>query len=350
MMDPVEPQPGDLTEDRLAVVQRDVLDVVLRPQQRSRVGKLLLAIVLGVGGVLVALAIGAASGSPVVTLIIVAVSIVVLVVVATHQARLKRERRSANILRNWDLAGPHAAIAAELDQSVQELDDSAPAMLAKALAAGGRTGMTIRLLRTAEPNPPQPIVERFEACPLDETDPLLIELQRDDPGIPRGELPDSGDAASVGRSARRRFRLAGGWWLVLWFGFFGCRSVIEAWRAGRITSGLVFWIGLLLFMLLVPREFFHKSNQWLAVPGGVIVRVGSWRNRVFKLVRLARPESVFVAKPIRWQKLWEVTIASKVAAYSERFTATEMRFLIRAWLSPLEPPQVEELSDLRGEG
>jgi hypothetical protein len=99
---------------------------------------------------------------------------------------------------------------------------------------------------------------------------------------------------------------------------------------------LAFLIGLWLWRLWRPEE-------WYIVPGAVVVRSSAWNSSKWQLHLLARADSVLVY----WRDLRLVAIAdTRGRSFTRHATPVEAETAIRAWLSPLPPPKLEQLSDL----
>ena len=84
-------------------------------------------------------------------------------------------------------------------------------------------------------------------------------------------------------------------------------------------------------------------KQWLVVPGGIIVRTATWRSAEWKLHIFRREECVL----LHWIDTNMLAVAGENGQhFTRRVSPAVADFAIRAWLSPLEPPAAERLSDL----
>jgi hypothetical protein len=129
--------------------------------------------------------------------------------------------------------------------------------------------------------------------------------------------------------------------------FFWLLQAYHAAIAWKLSFHFFFWTVLLLLSLLGVggRGAWRMSQQWLLVPGGLVVRTSSFRRRGWKVHLFVRSRSALVA--YRQMKLrWTICVADPEANQMTMITPTECHALLRAWLSPLEPPDPDRLSDL----
>lgn len=128
---------------------------------------------------------------------------------------------------------------------------------------------------------------------------------------------------------------------------FGFNVVIHAIRSiatRQVTWELIWWAGILAVMLFgVGRSW--REPTFLAVPGGIISRKlkGIQRDPQVHLF-VARESILCVYRATRL--LWVVAVADQHDAKWAAVTPTEARFAMAAWLSPLDPPTPEQLSEL----
>ena len=90
----------------------------------------------------------------------------------------------------------------------------------------------------------------------------------------------------------------------------------------------------------------RHNRQFLLVPGGLVVRKtvrkapSEWNVHVH-----ARISSVLLVHH-KAKHSWLICVADAKARNTVLVTKAEVEMLLRAWLSPLMPPAVEQLSDL----
>lgn len=208
--------------------------------------------------------------------------------------------------------------------------------IAKRLALEGRYGATVRIAAEDQADPIEPMDVPFE--------PRLLESGFSKHGS-NAALVD--DPMTVSRRVRRNLLLKGGWIIVvafvLNFGF----AAIDAYRQWRITLPLIAWSLAFVAVLFLPARWrWAAGKQWLVVPGGLILRKSSWRSDKWRLHVFDRTRAVLLIYKLRRHQ-WALCVADDQESDSAVGTKEELEFALRAWLSPLGPPPVERLSDLR---
>jgi hypothetical protein len=223
--------------------------------------------------------------------------------------------------------------------------------MTRILAQRGRLGAIIRLLPTAEVFPVTALNQPFEPMSLDESDPLFEYLSPMNsrrerlPGEPSPARPVPPDA--MRRRLSRNVHLRGGW-LPLGLGAVLLAGLVwESVEVGTITIDLaVFLLLALVLWAQLDGWTVISREQFLAAPGALIVRrAGLWRSN-WRVHVFDRRRAVLTVYQIR-KSIWELTVADAATQASVRGTKREMQFALGAWLSPLEPPSAEQLTDLR---
>ncbi|MGD2111342.1 MAG: hypothetical protein PVI86_18345 [Phycisphaerae bacterium] len=221
------------------------------------------------------------------------------------------------------------------------------------LTCTGRFGDTIRNCPPTHARPIEPIEVPFEARPLNESDPSVAELERSleenpdadllDPDALRDPEPERRGASQI----RRSVTLAGGWWvpalLVLPLTF----AAMDSFARREVTWALIVWTVILvsfLFGRTASADAF-STTQWFVVPGGLLLRRFKRGNGGWQLHLFERQESLLIAHRGEFNR-WTITVGDADCAGQIFVTQTEADFLLRAWLSPIPPPPVEQLSDL----
>ena len=192
---------------------------------------------------------------------------------------------------------------------------------------------------------PPPWQTPFEPIPLRQREPALLALRAED-AAPRSRVREYWDrlCETHGHSRRQRVILVAAW--VLFMAVALILSVYWALRdmlVGKVPEMfLALWpmtaylIGLWLWRLWHPVE-------WYIVPGAVLVRSSAWNSSKWQLHLLSRADSVLVY----WHDLRLLAIADTMGrSFARPATPIESETAIRAWLSPLPPPTLEQLSDL----
>lgn len=233
-------------------------------------------------------------------------------------------------------------------------------VLTRSLARSGRKGVTLRLCTSDFARPLRPLAVPIEPLPLDESVPSVAQLgdaNRNDFENPCGEgeihasdadesrTPDEFDFR---RRLKRNVMLQGGRWVFVLFLFSWTCFALEALLTWRITWTFVLWTAMLGSFAFGPggRGAWSVAQQWLIVPGGLIARRsnrrGGWDVHLFN-----RRTGVLTAYR-HTPSHWFISVADTEKNQTAIVTPTEATALLRAWLSPLEPPPPERLQELTG--
>ena len=116
-----------------------------------------------------------------------------------------------------------------------------------------------------------------------------------------------------------------------------------------IAAGVVVAMFTLLPWLVNPRTggLAWIRGRWMLIPAGLLVLEPSGSTYRPHILRAA--DSLLLAREIGGLfPLWLVLVRDGARMTTGRLTPTELRMLLAAWLSPLEPPKPEQLSDLTG--
>ncbi len=216
------------------------------------------------------------------------------------------------------------------------------------IVAAGLVGATIRVCKSKLAIGIDPIVHRFEPVVLDEAEDAFVELMEasEDGAATAGEGPaqTAGERRSI-RRLKSRLRQFGGWGPLVMAAVFSARYFVELARFGRISVGLFVWTAVIAMWVMRLSGSGFRSNQWFAVPGGVAVRRARRGTHDWDVTVYSRRESVLCAYTLP-RKLWMVMVSGAGLRAARAFTRAETEMLLRAWLSPLEPPEAGMLSDL----
>lgn len=216
-----------------------------------------------------------------------------------------------------------------------------------ALSACGRHNSALRIAPKERDGSLKPFELPFEAQALDEADPNFIQLESlGDVGIGESspQAPDFVADDATWRRVKRNVVLRGGWLVA---GMFLCAALPNAWlsyRRGNINLNLVIYFGLFLLTLFGTTGSWSSRKQWLALPGGLLLRKAKWRGQQWRLY-LFQPRDSVLALYRQNKRLWVLFIAQGDLFERTSLTNREADFVLRAWLSPLSPP-VEKLTDL----
>lgn len=222
----------------------------------------------------------------------------------------------------------------------------------KTLAAEGRLGTTIRIAPRGQVTPIDAISVPFEPRQLTEVAEVQsagswqTDTHSDADGAAGSHLAGNTSPAAVPCGLRRSFILKGGWilfaiWIINWL-----IAVFDSFRRRRVTIHLICWtLSLLVFLLIPVGSNWLASKQWLAVPGGIVMRKGAWLKRRWGIHLFDRRRSVLLMYKLH-RRQWALVVADADACESTIGTKPELEATLRAWLSPLSPPKPEQLSEL----
>lgn len=254
-------------------------------------------------------------------------------------------------------ANPHFPVAQLAERSFAERSLLGPErrleLLARALAATGRVGETIRNCPLKHVTPIEPITVPFEPLPLDDD-----ELSFDEPGRP---LDDQPDADLLEPEALERLRAEGsgearpeqkarkgvGWFTAGLLVLPTTAGAMHAFVRGEITWPAILFSVIVLFALIGWGQAtgLLVEKEWLIVPSGLVLREARLRSTKWDLHLFDRRDSVLIAHRVNSDR-WIVFVTGAEGARKATLTSSQADFLLRAWLSPLPPPRVEQLTDL----
>lgn len=220
-------------------------------------------------------------------------------------------------------------------------------MFTTRLARAGFTNIVLRVARPRSLAPIEPFTELFEPQPIDEAHPTFRDMT-----APTGDDPTLvGGDRDMARQLKRNVTLNGGWIALASFGLPFSIYAISAIRTGSPSAWLYFWAGMLLMFLVAPgARLMTAGRQWLAMPGGILLRTARWRGGGWKLRRLTSENCFMLVTRAPFQDIWFATVSDGEVTARLQFTREEMMFVLRCWLSPLEAPPLERLGELEAEG
>lgn len=200
-------------------------------------------------------------------------------------------------------------------------------------ARHGANGTSFRLAPVDALSPIEPIAVPFEPQPTGEFD-LAQPVGEDEP-------------SAVPRGIRRNLLIKGGWVVLIVFGVNVLIGLIDSIQEWRIHPRLVLWLIGLVGLLLVPARS-GWMTQWLVVPGGLVRRrPRGLLGRDTDLHLFARTTSLLCL--YRFHRAgWQITVADAETAGSLIGTREELTNVLRAWMSALPAPPLDQLSDLAG--
>lgn len=273
----------------------------------------------------------------------VVIALGVLMCLGLNQMLARRTRRGVRnelgCVSSGEL-GPPVTAAVQLAGAMT--GDAAFREITKILVEQGRAGVTFRICPKESTVSIDPVRVTFEPLALDETESAFV-------GLDERATNSESDASTVQSKRRlnKYVRSKGGWFVLVLLGLFLGFELFQSIRRNRADFDLLMWGGLFLGYLLMPslRPLLF-TKQWFLVPSGIVLRrpkgiwKSGWNIRLFERRRCAL--CVYRYSPKRW---W-ATVSDAEVRETIFGTQTEMHMLLRAWLSPLDPPPPDRLTDL----
>lgn len=257
--------------------------------------------------------------------------------------RIRNNRRAARILKR--LAERRASTTALLSVAFRcwsrGLNGFDTADICRLLTRANMTGVVVRISTYSPPSVAEPLLFAFEPVDLRKEPRRVAALAYNDDPIGMSQ------AATEGAWPRWTlpFRLGAYFFLALMLlPLLGCLlSILELALTGDPTSLVVFFIILTPLLVALLRFAFEprmlsRGAPWLAVPGGVVVRLPR------RLAYFDRRNSNLVLDRLRNARTQATLSQGELLARTE-LSAAAAQFLTRAWLSPVEPPTVEQLAE-----
>jgi hypothetical protein len=328
-----------------------------------------LMLVIGLPAMLVC-AYVASVGGAVQPLPIFAVAVLVGVLISLYGRDAKRRQRRVveRIVADAPGASDVELIEAFIARRAGFRADAGVEALAKRLVAAGRRNVSVRVGPAKDAVAVEPIRVPFEPCLLDEAEDALVDLDAytrggdggggsalaantADKAVAPSDEAHSAVATVSERRALRRFRrnmrVRGvGWLLIGIFAFNTLIAALESWQKGAVQWSLVYWPAFLVVLVYGPtRGGLFRGSQWMAVPGGLVLRKGATLGKQWTVHVFDRRRSVLVVFR-NFRQQWAFSVSDGAEAGTGAGTHREVTLLLRAWLSPLEPPGLERLSDL----
>ena len=240
-------------------------------------------------------------------------------------AELPLKQRLEQILDDARTMGPKKTMKAVVEQFAQER----------------LQGVAVRIGPPDKLAPLEPIPFRFEPRRFYD----LAELD----GMTPEELDADADLptpAASPRGVRRNMMLKGGWVLLGIFLLNWAARVVQSLAERRFRPELIFWtLALLAFALIPAEQSWFSNRQFLALPGGLLMRKSDWFKKSWRLKVFRRAASFVMLYPL-WKKQWILIVSDGEECESVMGLKSELELALRAWLAPYEPPAVEQLSDL----
>ena len=226
-------------------------------------------------------------------------------------------------------------------------------LLVRALVAAGRVNTTIRNCPPKYATPIEPITMPFEPLNLGEAATFFGELDDSMADQPDADLlePEALEQLRTERTGKTQPRLkprkGTGWALAGLLVLPTAAGAMFLFSRGDIT-----WPGIFLALLVIFGLFswgyisgLLQREQWFLVPGGLILREARLIRPEWKVHLFDRRRSVLIVRRIDHGRRI-VFVADAETDKRVTVSPDESEFILRAWLSPIPPPSVDELSDL----
>jgi hypothetical protein len=266
-------------------------------------------------------------------------------------AALVLRNRAARKVRRKLAESTAPDLATRIEELLPTLRSMHPQKLiretAKTLADQGTRGATVRIAPAAQATPIEPICVPFEPLRFEEI-PIVDTRPQPASGAPPSTDADGGsERKAPPRGVRKNVLLKGGWALVVLYGIIWLAYAIESLMKLRPTPTLLIWTAVLVVFVLTPAgTHWITGRDWLALPGAIVTRKSGWFRRTWELHVFERSRSILLMYRL-WQYQWVLVLADAEKCTSTIGTRDELESALRAWLSPLPPPALEQLSDLR---
>ncbi len=216
----------------------------------------------------------------------------------------------------------------------------------RALAQADAVGTAYRVFDQQTPveTLTAPLEVPFEPTPLSHRTPAFRDLAgdaRDNAGRARDDLRMS--LAILDPTGRYRWLakllIAFGFVCILGWLISAIIDLLHA-RVSRVVTqvapaGVMFVVTILWFL--------WRPRRWTLVPGAIVVSTSTWRSAEWKLHVFRRADSVM----LYWRRVNRLVVARRDGlVFSRNVRPDEADLALRAWRSPLEPPALEQMSDL----
>lgn len=218
--------------------------------------------------------------------------------------------------------------------------------VAKSLIENKRLGTTGRIRCTNTHVRVEPLAVNFEPLLLDESDSSFCTL-RSSIGIHTiTDRKHTKEQAAWIRKAKKSIQMRGGMWIVIVFGFNFLIAAAEAYYKRRVTWQVVMWGSYLAMMFTSPVRGWFSTKEWHLVPGGLLLRTARMIDTKSTLHVFDRRSAALILLELR-RRVWVAGVADGQRDSFMTLTESEADMLLRAWLSPLPPPDISKLVDFQ---
>jgi hypothetical protein len=210
----------------------------------------------------------------------------------------------------------------------------------KIVQQDGLSGLVLLCIQGNEPAPtlPSPFCVEFEPLELDETHPALQGLCARE-GLSRAGM-ETPRARSWMRRVFQRYVIP-----IVFLGAIVAYGVMELGPTKSILTSLGCSSLIVLAVSTPILVVWWRSGKWYLVPGGVIVRAARFPTLSTLLYRCTPLDTTLEIVKSRWS--WRSVLYQGRCSWSRSVSDLECFALLAAWQSPLEPPPLDDISDLR---
>lgn len=217
--------------------------------------------------------------------------------------------------------------------------------VARLLVDSGRLGRVLRIGPPKTLGPVEPLAVPFEPHVLDSID----EESQSEPEERGGDQQATRERGYVSalrdsfRPIRKWLSRYGAWVNLLVWVIVGIAKSLRSGQIDFVIYGL--GMGCLVGAIVRFRQRGLRELQPLIVPGAFIVRDAGWRSRGWRVTMFEPHETVFLMCRFPGGQ-WELLLSSQTRMHYFKVTPAQAEAALRAWLSPLSPPALKQLSDL----
>jgi len=217
---------------------------------------------------------------------------------------------------------------------------SAVVELGRLLVSQGRVGFVLRGVPASARTEVEPLQVPFQPVPLNERDPAFGELASH-----HAPFPATNDSRSW--FDRKVLPAVATYTGLVFVAVITLTETVRLLQTGRPTVKFGMFLGFTAWLVwgLRASPNWQSSCQWALVPGGLIRRVparkSSWRLHLFEP---AKSILILTGYHGHWSYAY---VADAAQSGSLQLRRSELDLLLAAWLSPLRPPRLEEIADLR---
>lgn len=234
-----------------------------------------------------------------------------------------------------------------------DLHRAASEWFVRHLVTRGVVGHGIRIDAWRKPTPITPLAQQFEPRLILEGSDDFEQFLSDEPVASGTASPSAAARDDSERRENRSVRLSIGRHFNLFFAISLLVAASAFFVAGGSLGGFSGPLAAIaagsfvrMFAKFVART---AGKQWLAVPGGIVIRRPSGLGGRSSLHLMRRSNSLILATRQLTDAFWRVTISDGKLSAARTMSSNELVVALRAWTSPLEPPAMDRLTDWIGD-